>query len=217
MPQNMLTSYKTPATSDSTGEAPKLVVLASGRGSNFEALALAVASGALPVEIVGLICNVAGAGALEIARAHKIPSQLISHWDYDSRENFDAAIIAAADAMGAEWVVMAGWMRLVTNTLLEHFDGQVINIHPSLLPAFRGLGAVEQALQAGVAITGCTVHLVELEVDAGEIIAQAAVPVLQHDTPDTLHARIQLAEHALYPSAIARAIQARRATSPPRS
>lgn len=211
MPQNMLTSYKTPTLADIPGETPRIVVLASGRGSNFEALALAASSGALPVEIAGLICNVAGAGALEIARAHGIPSQLISHWDYDSREGFDAAIVAAAEAMGADWIVMAGWMRLVTDTLLGHFEGRVINIHPSLLPAFRGLGAVEQALQAGVAITGCTVHLVELEVDAGEIIAQAAVPVLHDDTPETLHARIQLAEHALYPSAIARAIQARRA------
>lgn len=195
------------------GPRPRVALLASGAGTNLAAIARAVADGELAVDLAGLVCNVAGAGALDVAARYEIPSRIISHLEYDDRASFDAAVLEALRAFDAEWVVMAGWMRLVTPAFLEALAGRVLNIHPSLLPAFRGLRAVEQALAAGVAITGCTVHLVEPEVDSGPIIAQAAVPIEDGDDAEALHARIQRAEHKLYPAAIAIAIARARETS----
>ena len=128
---------------------------------------------------------------------------MINHRQYQSRENLDHEIVAVLKAYGVDWVIMAGWMRITTQVLLNSYRHRVINIHPSLLPSFKGIRAIEQALQAKVKITGCTAHLVSLEVDSGEIIMQAAVPVFADDTVDSLHARIQAQEHQILPQAIA--------------
>lgn len=187
---------------------PRYGVLASGSGSNFEALIHAQARGALLGELGCLICNNPGAGALKRAQDHDIPAHCINHREFDSRASFDQAIIQALDSHQIDWVVMAGWMRIVSKGFIEAFDSRVLNIHPSLLPSFKGAHAVEDALMAGVKITGCTVHMVIADLDAGPIIAQAAVPILADDDVSSLHARIQEQEHALYPRAIMIAVEA---------
>ena len=169
-------------------------------------LADAAAREELAVDIVGLICNEPDAGVIERANSRGVRAAIICHRDFDSRVSFDAAVVDALVSWHAEWVIMAGWMRIVTPTLLNAFDDRVINIHPSLLPAFRGVNAVEQALEAGVKITGCTVHIVREEVDDGPILGQAAVEVLPGDDAASLHARIHEAEHRLYPVAISHAV-----------
>ncbi|MGB8700807.1 MAG: phosphoribosylglycinamide formyltransferase [Thermosynechococcaceae cyanobacterium] len=184
-------------------EPIKLGVLASGSGSNFAAIAEAIAQQQLAAHIEVLIYNIPNAKAAERAQHHNIPTQLLNHRDYPSREALDQAIVAVLQRYNVDLVVMAGWMRVVTPVLLEAFAQRVLNIHPSLLPSFKGLHAVEQALAAGVKITGCTVHWVVPEVDSGQIIMQAAVPVLPGDTPETLHARIQVQEHRIMVGAIA--------------
>ncbi|MFN4280504.1 phosphoribosylglycinamide formyltransferase [Thermosynechococcus sp.] len=181
----------------------RLGVLASGSGSNFAALAEAIAQGELAARIQVLIYNNPEALVAERAKRWQIPAVLLNHRHYPNRESFDAALVETLKAHAVEWVVMAGWMRIVTPVLLQAYPQRVINLHPSLLPSFRGLHAVEQALAAGVKITGCTVHLVEEEVDSGPILVQAAVPVLPDDTPATLHARIQVQEHRILKLAIA--------------
>ncbi|ATS18462.1 phosphoribosylglycinamide formyltransferase [Synechococcus sp. PCC 6717] len=181
----------------------RLGVLASGSGTNFAALAAAIANGELPATLQVLIYNNPKALVAERAQQWQIPSVLLNHRHYNSRESLDAAIVETLKTYDVEWVVMAGWMRIVTPVLLNAYPQRVINLHPSLLPSFRGLHAVEQALAAGVKITGCTVHLVEEAVDSGPILVQAAVPVLAEDTPATLHARIQRQEHHILKQAIA--------------
>lgn len=193
------------------GARPRVGVLASGSGSNLGAIAAAIAAGDLEVELAAVVCNVAGAGALERARRAGVEPALIEHGGFGSRADFDAAVVAALRERGVEWVVMAGWMRLVGVELLDAFGGRVLNIHPSLLPSFKGLRAIEQALAAGVGVTGCTVHEVTEGVDSGPIVAQAAVVVDPGDDARTLHARVQRAEHVLYPRAISAAIARRRA------
>jgi phosphoribosylglycinamide formyltransferase 1 len=180
----------------------RLGVLASGTGSNFVALAEAITAGELPAEIPLLIYNNPDAKVAERAANLGVSSLLLNHRDYTQREALDRAIVEAFQAADVEWVVMAGWMRVVTPVLLDAFPGRVINIHPSLLPSFKGVKAVEQALEAGVKITGCTVHLVVPEVDSGPILCQAAVPILANDTPASLHARIQVQEHQILKQAI---------------
>ncbi len=181
----------------------QLGIMASGSGTNFEAIAKAIADGKLNAEIQVLIYNNPQAKVKERAEKYKIPTVLIDHRQYQKRENLDHEIVAVLKAYGANWVVMAGWMRIITQILLDGYPNRVINIHPSLLPSFKGIGAVEKALAAKVKITGCTAHLVSLEVDSGEIIMQAAVPVLPSDNLKTLHARIQTQEHNILPQAIA--------------
>jgi phosphoribosylglycinamide formyltransferase 1 len=181
----------------------QLGVMASGSGTNFAAVAKAIAEGKLNAEIKVLIYNNPHAQVKERAEEYNLPAVLIDHRPYPSREALDQEIVSVFKAHGVDWVVMAGWMRITTQVLLDGYPNRVINIHPSLLPSFKGIGAIEQALQAKVKITGCTVHLVSLEVDSGEIIMQAAVPVLEDDTLDTLHARIQAQEHRILPQAIA--------------
>jgi phosphoribosylglycinamide formyltransferase 1 len=181
----------------------QLGVMASGSGTNFTAVAEAIAQGKLNAEIKVLIYNNPLAKVKERAEEYDIPTIFIDHRAYQSRENLDQKIVSIFQAHGVDWVVMAGWMRITTQFLLDNYPNRVINIHPSLLPSFKGIKAIEQALQAKVKITGCTVHLVSLEVDSGEIIMQAAVPVLRDDTLDTLHARIQVQEHRILPQAIA--------------
>jgi phosphoribosylglycinamide formyltransferase 1 len=181
----------------------QLGIMASGSGTNFEAVVKAIADSQLNAEIKVLIYNNPQAKAKERADKYKIPSVLIDHRQYKQRTSLDQEIVAVLKAHGVDWVVMAGWMRIVTQTLLDGYPNRIINIHPSLLPSFKGIRAIEQALAAKVKITGCTVHLVSLEVDSGEILMQAAVPILPDDTLETLHARIQVQEHYILPQAIA--------------
>ncbi|MEY4519555.1 MAG: hypothetical protein RLZZ499_2155 [Cyanobacteriota bacterium] len=185
----------------------QLGVMASGSGTNFAAVAKAIAQGKLNAEIKVLIYNNPRAKVKERAEEYHIPSVLLDHRAYQSRKDLDQKIVAVFKDYGVDWVIMAGWMRITTQVLLDGYPNRVINIHPSLLPSFKGIKAIEQALQAKVKITGCTVHLVSLEVDSGEIIMQAAVPVLSDDTLDSLHARIQVQEHQILPTAIAIAAQ----------
>lgn len=195
---------------DIPGEPPAIGVLASGSGSNFETIVGHADDGKLSVEIAGLICNNPDAGCLDRAERLGVDAHVIDHRDFEARQTFDAAVVEQLRALEVEWVVMAGWMRIATASFIEAFRDRIINLHPSLLPAFRGAHAVEDALEAGVKITGCSVHLVTEEVDAGPLIAQAAVPVQTDDEADALHDRIHDAEHWLFPRAIARVIASER-------
>ena len=189
------------------GEPLKLGIMASGNGSNFEAIAQAIASQQLNAQIQVLIYNNPGIKAVARAEKWGVPAVLLNHRDYKRREDLDSAIVETLRQYEVKWLVMAGWMRVVTSVLIDAFPDRIINIHPSLLPSFKGVRAVEQALAAGVKISGCTVHLLRLEVDSGPILIQAAVPVLPDDTPETLQARIQVQEHRILPQAIALAAQ----------
>ena len=185
----------------------KLGIMASGSGSNFEAIAQAIADKQLNAQIQVIIYNNPNAKVAERAQRWGVPAILHNHREFTTREDLDRQIVQTFQHFNVEWVIMAGWMRLITQVLLDNFPNQVINIHPSLLPSFKGVRAVEQALEAGVKIAGCSVHLVSLEVDSGAILMQAAVPVLPNDTQETLHARIQVEEHRILPQAIALAAQ----------
>jgi phosphoribosylglycinamide formyltransferase-1 len=199
------------------GEPIKLGVLASGNGSNFEAIAEAIAQGKLNAKVQVLIYNNPEAKVAVRAANHDVPAVLLNHRHFPSREDLDRQIVQTLQQYDVSWVVMAGWMRIVTPVLIDAFPERIINIHPSLLPSFRGIRAVEQALAAGVKITGCTVHIVIPEVDSGRILIQAAVPVLPDDTPQTLHQRIHLQEYRLLPLAIALAARQRSVIRDPSS
>lgn len=175
-----------------------IVVLISGRGSNLAAL-LATD---LPVTVAAVISNRDDARGLAIAQAHGIPGVVVAHRDFASRAAFDAALAAALDAFAPALVVLAGFMRILTPGFVRHYAGRLINIHPSLLPAFTGLDTHRRALEAGVKIHGCTVHFVTPELDHGPIIAQAAVPVLEDDNEESLAARVLVEEHRILPQAI---------------
>jgi phosphoribosylglycinamide formyltransferase 1 len=179
-----------------------LGIMASGSGSNFEAVAAAIAAGTLNARIAILIYSKPGIKAVERAESRSIPAILLDPRVYPNREELDRAIVATMQAHQVDCVIMAGWMRVVTQILIDAFPDRLINIHPSLLPSFPGIRAIEQALAAGVKIAGCTVHLVSLEVDSGPILVQAAVPVFPNDTAETLHARVQIQEHKILPQAI---------------
>lgn len=180
----------------------RVAILISGRGSNMMSLVEAARDPSYPAEIILVISNRPEAPGIAWAASQGLPTKVIDHKSYPSREDFEAALHEALVASGAEIVCCAGFMRLMTAGFVEKWSGRMLNIHPSLLPAFKGLDAQAQALAAGVKIAGCTVHFVEPEMDSGPIIAQAAVPVSDDDTPDTLAARILSAEHKLYPHAL---------------
>ena len=180
-----------------------LGVMASGKGSNLVAVASAIAQGKLNATIKVVIYNKAQAKVKEKAAEFGIPTVFCNHRDYATREAFDQVLVETLKAHQVDWVLMAGWMRVVTPVLINAFPDHIINIHPSLLPSFKGINGVESALKAGVKIAGCTVHLVRPEVDSGPILMQAAVPILKGDTAETLHQRIQQQEHHILPSAIA--------------
>ncbi|MFG6097198.1 phosphoribosylglycinamide formyltransferase [Leptothoe sp. ISB3NOV94-8A] len=186
----------------------KLGILASGNGSNFEAIMDAIEDSRLNAKVNVVVCNNPGANVLERAAKWSIPTVLLNHREFASREVLDQAIVDTLVQHDVGWVIMAGWMRRVTQHLIDAFSGRLLNIHPSLLPSFPGLHAVQQALDAGVQLAGCTVHYVELAVDSGPIIMQAAVPVLAGDTEASLQSRIQVQEHRIYPAAIALAAHA---------
>lgn len=177
-------------------------VLISGRGSNLQSLIEACRDPAFPAEIVTVISNRRDAFGLERARAAGLPAQVINHRQFQSREAFDAALDSALRDAGVELLCSAGFMRLLTEGFVEAWRDRQLNIHPSLLPAFRGLHPQRQALDAGVCVAGATVHIVRYEMDAGPIVAQAVVPVLGDDNEDTLSERILAAEHRLYPHAL---------------
>lgn len=176
----------------------RAVVLLSGRGSNFKALLEA----GLPVQFIAAISNRPDAAGLEFARAQNIPAIGLDHKAYPSRDAFDQALIQEIEKAGAELIILAGYMRLLTKAFVERYQGRLINIHPSILPAFPGLRTHEAALAEGVKIHGCTVHFVTPELDHGPIIIQAAVPVLPDDTAETLAARVLVQEHKIYPQAV---------------
>jgi phosphoribosylglycinamide formyltransferase 1 len=179
----------------------RLGIMASGSGSNFAAVAEAITIGQLQAKIVVLIYNSPNIKALEHAEKYQIPTVFHDHRGVE-RSALDAAIVQTMQEYQANCVVMAGWMRVVTPVLINAFPDRIINIHPSLLPSFPGIKAIEQALAAKVKISGCTVHLVRPLVDSGPILIQAAVPVLPEDTAETLHARIQIQEHRILPAAL---------------
>ncbi|MBY8918716.1 phosphoribosylglycinamide formyltransferase [Nitratireductor sp. L1-7-SE] len=180
----------------------KVAILISGRGSNMAALIAAAIDPSFPAEIVGVISNRADARGLEVAATHSIPTTVVSSRDYDGREAHDAAIHKALTEFKAEIVCLAGYMRLLTPDFVQKWKGRMINIHPALLPSFRGLDTHARALATGVRVHGCTVHFVTPEMDEGPIIAQAAVPVLTGDTEETLGERVLKVEHRLYPLAL---------------
>ncbi|MEH1929181.1 MAG: phosphoribosylglycinamide formyltransferase [Nostoc sp.] len=197
-------SLVSPSISDRQQVAPlKLGIMASGNGSNFDVVAQAIQDGQLNAQIQVLIYNNPSAKAAVKAANRGVESVLLNHRNYKSREEFDEKIVQTLRHYDVDWVIMAGWMRLVTSVLIDAFPERIINIHPSLLPSFKGIRAVEQALASGVKITGCTAHIACLEMDSGPILIQAAVPVLPDDTAETLHARIQIQEHRILPLAIA--------------
>ncbi len=176
----------------------KVVILISGRGSNMQALLEA----GLPVEFACVISNKADAQGLQIAAAHGVPTCVLNHRDYPDRAAFDLALAAEIDRHTPDLVILAGFMRVLTEAFVRHYQRRLINIHPALLPAFPGLDTHARALAGGVKLHGCTVHFVTPEVDAGPILAQAAVPVLADDTPATLAARVLAQEHRLFPRAV---------------
>lgn len=185
----------------------KLAILISGRGSNMSVLIDAVERGIVPAEIVLVLSNKADAKGLETAQAAGIQTAVVSHKGL-SREDFDQKVSDELQRVGADFVCLAGFMRILSEPFATEWSGRMLNIHPSLLPLFRGLHVHEQALEAKVAVSGCTVHLVTPDLDGGPIVGQAVVPVAEGETPDSLAARVQKAEHVLYPLALAKCLGA---------
>ena len=183
----------------------RLGILGSGKGSNFVALAEAIQARNVPAEVAVVLSDVENAGILERARERNIPARYIAPGKFRTKldDESEATFVAALHEAKVDLVVLAGFMRIIKSGLLNAFPNRVINIHPSLLPSFPGLEAWKQALEHGVKFTGCTVHFVDAGVDSGPIIGQQTVPVLDHDTPESLHQRIHAAEHELYPQCVA--------------
>jgi phosphoribosylglycinamide formyltransferase 1 len=183
----------------------RIGVLGSGKGSNFAAIADACAAGTIPAEIGLVLSDVEGAGILQRAREQGLPAQFISPGKFRTKldEEAERAFVEGLRAAHVDLIVLAGFMRVLKGDFLRAFEGRIVNIHPSLLPSFPGLEAWKQALDYGVKVTGCTVHFVDAGVDSGPIVGQQTVPVLDSDTPETLHQRIHAAEHELYPQCVA--------------
>lgn len=180
----------------------KVGILISGRGSNMAALVEAAQDPGFPAEVCCVLSNRPDAKGLDFARERGIPAVLVDHKTYASKADFETAVTDALLDHGVDFVCLAGFMRIVSSVFIERWHNRLINIHPSLLPSYKGLHTHERALADGVKLAGCTVHFVRAEMDAGPIIAQAAVPVLTGDTADSLAARILTAEHRLYPLAL---------------
>ena len=187
------------------GNSFRLGVLGSGKGSNFVAIADACAAGKIPAEVAVVLSDVADAEILSRARERKIQAQFIPPGKFRTKleEEAEHAFVEALHAARVDLIVLAGFMRVLKGEFLRAFEGRIVNVHPSLLPSFPGLEAWKQALDHGVKVTGCTVHFVDAGVDAGPIIGQQTVPVLDNDTAESLHARIHAAEHELYPKCVA--------------
>lgn len=179
-------------------QVKRVVILISGRGSNMQAILEAD----LPVNIAAVVSNNPDAPGLEIARRHGVATEVVNHREHQGREEFDAALAACIDRFEPDLLVLAGFMRILTPGFVRHYAGRLINVHPSLLPAFTGLNTHARALAEGVKIHGCTAHFVTPSLDKGPIIVQAAVPVLPGDSEETLAARVLAQEHKIYPQAV---------------
>lgn len=186
-----------------------LGILGSGKGSNCRAILESIRSGALPAKARIVISDVLDAPILDIAREFSIPNAYLPAGEFRTRlePKVEIELVQMLRDAGTELVILAGFMRILKSPMLKAFPRRIINIHPSLLPKFPGLEAWKQVLAAGEKVTGCTVHYVDEKIDHGDIIAQRQVPILPNDTPDSLHARIQVAEHELYPTAVAKLCQ----------
>lgn len=180
----------------------RVVVLVSGRGSNLRAIAEAIDAGRCAAEIVGVASDRRRCEALAFAEARGVPTVSVRSKDHPDRAAWDGALAEAVAGFEPGLVVLAGFMKIVGPAMLSRFDGRIVNVHPSLLPAFPGMGAPQQAIDAGVCVTGCTVHLVDAGVDTGRVLAQVAVRVRPDDDADRLHARIQRLEHELLPRVV---------------
>lgn len=185
-----------------SGTHGSMVVLVSGRGSNLQAIIDAVHDGRLPADIHAVISSEPGTPAMARARTAGIPNHVVNHRDFPARELFDQALIQRVDSYQPRLVVLAGFMRILSESFINHYSGRLINIHPSLLPDFPGLNTHARALQSGVKSHGASVHFVTPEVDGGPVIIQSAVPVLPDDTPEILAERVLAEEHRIYPLAI---------------
>ena len=179
-----------------------IVILISGRGSNMEAIVRACATEGWDARIAAVVSNRVDAPGLEFARQHGIPTAVVDHQAFGDRPAFDATLAATIDAFGPDVVALAGFMRILTDTFVARYDGRLVNVHPSLLPAFTGLHTHRRAIEAGCKLAGATVHFVTATLDHGPIIAQAVVPVQPGDTPEQLAARVLEREHVLYPRAV---------------
>lgn len=193
------------------GQPFRLGVLGSGKGSNFVAIADGIAAGAVPAQVAIVLSDAPQAGILEHARRRGLPAEYLAPGPFRTKldDESEQAYVRRLQAAEVDLVVLAGFMRVLKGNFLRAFRGRIVNIHPSLLPAFPGLEAWKQALNHGVKVTGCTVHFVDEGVDSGPIIGQEAVPVLAEDTPATLHERIQEAERRLYPAVVTALAQGR--------
>ncbi|WP_156851032.1 phosphoribosylglycinamide formyltransferase [Bartonella refiksaydamii] len=180
----------------------KIVIFISGNGSNMVALAKASKQKEYPAEIIAVICDNPYAAGIEKARNNNLPTHIVDRKSYPTREAHEEAIFTILAQHNPDLLCFAGYMRLISSRFVKLYEGRILNIHPSLLPSFKGLNTHERALQAGVKITGCTVHLVTEDMDAGKILAQAAVPVCPNDTTEYLAERVLKAEHELYPKAL---------------
>jgi phosphoribosylglycinamide formyltransferase 1 len=191
----------------------RIVILISGRGSNMRSIVQACKAETWPAQVVAVIANRADAGGLRYAHDHGIATQVVEHKAQPSREAFDAALMQAIDAHRPDVVALAGFMRILGAAFVRHYEGRLINIHPSLLPAFAGLHTHQRAIDVGCKVAGATVHFVTAELDHGPIVAQAVVPVLANDTADTLADRVLMREHEMYPRALRWFVQGRLALS----
>lgn len=180
----------------------KVAILISGSGSNMQALINAASLPDYPAEIVAVISNIPSALGLERAKNDGVTTHVLSHKDYETREAYDEALHALLENIGVDYICLAGFMRILSEGFVQKWTGRMVNIHPSLLPAFRGLHTHRRALEEGVTITGCTVHFVVPELDAGPAIIQAAVPVKADDDEKSLASRVLAAEHRIYPQAL---------------
>ena len=180
----------------------RIVILASGRGSNAQAIVQACAAEGWPAQVVAVVGNRPGAAAFDLAAQHGIATALVDHTLHATREAFDAELLRVIDGFQPDLVLLAGFMRILTDGFVQHYAGRLLNIHPSLLPAFAGLHTHHRAIEAGCKLAGATVHVVTPTLDHGPIIAQAVVPVLPEDTPQALSDRVLAAEHQLYPLAV---------------
>ncbi|KWO12388.1 phosphoribosylglycinamide formyltransferase [Burkholderia cepacia] len=187
----------------------KLVILISGRGSNMEAIVRACAQERWPAEIAAVIANRPDAAGLAFAASHGVATAVVDHRSFDGRDSFDAALAAEIDRFAPDLVVLAGFMRILTPAFVRRYEGRLLNIHPSLLPSFKGIHTHQQALDAGVALHGASVHFVIPELDSGAIVAQGAVPVRAGDDAAALAQRVLAVEHVLYPRAVRWFIESR--------
>lgn len=187
---------------DQTVDTPRIVILISGTGSNMVTIAEQARAGEIPGLVAAVICNRPDAAGIQHARDRDLPTEVLDHKEFDSREAFDAALIPVIDQYQPDLVVLAGFMRILSADFVRHYQGRMLNIHPSLLPKYQGLNTHQRAIDAGDKEHGVSVHFVTEELDGGPVVIQAAVPVLEDDDAATLQRRVQQQEHVIYPIAV---------------